>query len=348
MTRLDQGQLWFAAGRARSPWRHEVQVGPATVSTPRGRFHVIAEADGGATVACLSGRTRVVVGLGEPVVLGPDQTASVSGDGATLVVMDRASGEEHDQMEPDHLGDGGEPDPIDGTAAASASDSTADPIAAPDAETTGTDAEAVPVAAAVAGAGGRAGGADAPVGSLPHDQPERVRLPWLPEVVAVAALLGVLLAAIVVFGRGSDDGPRSTGPAVATTTTTVATQTSTSQPGTSSTVPSTTPPTVTTTPPTVTTLPPVVTRPGTAEGTLTACRRADGGVNVAVSVALVSGGPSQVWVDVGLVDRSGQLIARARGRSGVIQPGGTVPVEVLVPADASLQGNCELLGVSAG
>src|SRR4051794_13328335 len=94
VTRLDQGQLWFSAGRRRSPWRHEVHVGPAVVSTPRGRFQAVAEPDGGAPIACLAGRTRVVAGLREPVLLGPDQSAAVSSDGRTLVVMDRASGAE--------------------------------------------------------------------------------------------------------------------------------------------------------------------------------------------------------------------------------------------------------------
>src|SRR4051794_34927759 len=91
VTRLDQGQLWFSAGRRRSPWHHEVHVGPAVVSTPRGRFHATAEPDGGATIVCLSGRTRVVAGLREPVLLGPEQSAAISSDGRTLVVMDRAA-----------------------------------------------------------------------------------------------------------------------------------------------------------------------------------------------------------------------------------------------------------------
>ncbi|MBX3285869.1 MAG: hypothetical protein KF703_11050, partial [Actinobacteria bacterium] len=69
VTRLEQGQLWFSAGRRRSPWRHEVHIGPVVVSTPVGRFHVTAEPDGGATVDCLAGRTRVKAGLQEPVIL---------------------------------------------------------------------------------------------------------------------------------------------------------------------------------------------------------------------------------------------------------------------------------------
>lgn len=89
LTRLDEGQLWFSAGSPGSPWRHEVHIGTAVVSTPRGRFHAIAEDDGGATVACLAGRTRVGTASREPVLLDADQTVAVSSDGVTLVVMNR-------------------------------------------------------------------------------------------------------------------------------------------------------------------------------------------------------------------------------------------------------------------
>src|SRR3954463_6249647 len=101
VTRLDQGQLWFAAGGRRSPWRREVHVGPAVVSTPRGRFHATAESDGGATIACLAGRTRVVAGLREPVLLSPDQSAAVSADGRTLVVIERASVQADEMIDTD-------------------------------------------------------------------------------------------------------------------------------------------------------------------------------------------------------------------------------------------------------
>ena len=89
LTRLDEGQLWFSAGSPGSPWRHEVNIGPAVVSTPRGRFHAIAEDDGGATIACLAGRTRVSTAFREPVLLEADQTVAVSSDGETLVVINR-------------------------------------------------------------------------------------------------------------------------------------------------------------------------------------------------------------------------------------------------------------------
>ena len=42
VTRLEQGQLWFSAGRRRSPWRHEVHIGRVVVSTPMGRFQMLA------------------------------------------------------------------------------------------------------------------------------------------------------------------------------------------------------------------------------------------------------------------------------------------------------------------
>lgn len=89
LTRLDEGQLWFSAGSTGSPWRHEVHIGPAVVSTPRGRFHAIAEDDGGATIACLVGRTRVSTAFREPMLLDADQTVAVSSDGATMVVINR-------------------------------------------------------------------------------------------------------------------------------------------------------------------------------------------------------------------------------------------------------------------
>lgn len=100
VTRIDQGKLWFSSGRRKSPWLHEVHVGPAVVSTPGGRFQVTVEADGGASVACLAGRTRVASGLEGPVVLATDQSAAVSSDGLTLVVLDRPHAEDVDIEDP--------------------------------------------------------------------------------------------------------------------------------------------------------------------------------------------------------------------------------------------------------
>lgn len=89
ITRLDDGQLWFSAGSSSSTWRHEVHVGTAVVTTPSGRFHAIAEADGGATITCLAGRTRVATNLRQPALLEADQMVAVASDGRTLVVMER-------------------------------------------------------------------------------------------------------------------------------------------------------------------------------------------------------------------------------------------------------------------
>lgn len=89
ITRLDDGQLWFSAGSSGSAWRHEVHVGPAVVTTPSGRFHAVAEVDGGATITCLAGRTRVATNLRQPALLEADQMVAVASDGRTLVVMER-------------------------------------------------------------------------------------------------------------------------------------------------------------------------------------------------------------------------------------------------------------------
>lgn len=321
VTRLDQGQLWFAAGRRRSPWRHEVLVGPATVSTPRGRFHVTAEPDGGATIACLAGRTRVVAGLREPVVLGPDQTAAVASDGATLVVMDRTSGAPLATH-----GDGAHEDPVEEEPVIPLSDGQVWP--APDDEPA-----AVPLPA-VAG------------GDTADDlDDERPRLPWLPEVVAVAALLAVLVAAFVVFG-GSAEDPQQVA-SVGSPTTIRAT--STTEEATSTTAAPTTSPATTAAPTTVapSTTPPTAAAPGTAEGALASCRRADGGVVATINLSHRSGGPGRFAVSVGLVDGAGQVFAQGTAESAVLDRGASQPVDVLVPVAGSVNGACELLGVRA-
>lgn len=329
VTRLEQGQLWFAAGRRRSPWRHEVLVGPATVSTPRGRFHVTAELDGGATIACLAGRTRVVAGLREPVVLGPDQTAAVASDGATLVVMDRTSGEPLSTYGDDAV------EPPEPTTEVDVSDEPE------------TDPPAVPLPA-VAG-GGDGGGDDGHGGDLPLpiDDDDHRRLPWLPEIVAVAALLAVLVAALVVFGGSSDD-PQDLA-AVATTSTTPPTSagpTSTTEgdPTTTTAAPTTVASTTTVA---TSTTPPTAAAPGTADGALAACRRADGGVVATINLSHRSGGPGRFSVSVGLVDGGGQVFAQGVAESAVLDRGATQPVDVLVPVAGAVRGACELLGVTA-
>lgn len=377
VTRLDQGQLWFAAGRRRSPWRHEVQVGPAVVSTPRGRFHVTAEPDGGATIACLSGRTRIVTGLREPVVLGPDQTAAVASDGATLVVMDRANNADYafpvdddwptgldDEQEAPLLGVGA----VAGAVAAASLDvpSAAEP-------------EPVPVAVgAGVGAGAGTPGEPAALAPAPGGRRRRRRLPWLPEVVAVLAILGVAIAGFVVFAGGSSDDdadvagpttatsnpPGSSAPPATATTEAAATSAAPSTTATPTTVPRTTvppttrPPTtapITTAPPrtapptTATpTPPPTITGPpGVAVGRLASCRRVAGAVVASVDVTHRSGGADAFLVDVALVDGAGRAFAEAAGTSPVIAQGSSAMVDVTVSTDGPVRGACELRGVSS-
>lgn len=306
VTRLEAGQLWFAAGRTQTPWRHEVHVGPAVVSTPRGRFHVTADADGGATIACLTGRTRVVTSLKEPVLLVADQTAAVSADGTTIVVMDRT------------------------------------PVLE------ATDPSAV----------GR-----------PSDRPARGAPPRSrgPEVAVLVALVVVLLGAAALFARdrwaGTDEAtvpitapanpavekPSATEPRVVTSTT--AARTSTTVPITSQTAPgltTTAPPPVTTAPPPtpVTNPPSVAADPGVVTGRLVECRRTDGGVIAVVQLVHRSGGPGIADVEVGVVARSGRVVASGQVRSDPVEPGGSAAVEVPVQFSSSSASACELLGVN--
>lgn len=88
VTRLDRGQLWHRSPLATSTWTHRVEVGPATVASPRGRFHAVAEPDGGATVTCLEGTVEVSTGLRDALALEPDQAVAVAADGETCVVTE--------------------------------------------------------------------------------------------------------------------------------------------------------------------------------------------------------------------------------------------------------------------
>lgn len=341
VTRLDQGQLWFSAGRKRSPWRHEVHVGPAVVSTPRGRFQAIAESDGGATIACLAGRTRVVAGLREPVLLGPDQSAAVSSDGRTLVVMDRVSGAALDDGEL-----------IDLTDAALAADAVAadanDAAEQADAEVAAYATASVGESAAGAGAGASSGRR---LGDLPldppavepadeavaaaADQPGPARLGWIPELVAVTALVGLLIAAVWVFTR---DEPVQT--AKAPNPPVAITDEVTAPPSTDG---ITTTAVVTTTAATATTAPPPPTASGAAaSGELTGCTRAPGGVQATVAVTHRSGPASRFRVQATLVDDTGTAFAEATADTEVVQPGGQATATVLVPVNGAVAGSCEL------
>ena len=331
VTRLDQGQLWFAAGRRRSPWRHEVHVGPAIVSTPRGRFQAIAEPDGGATIACLAGRTRVVAGLREPVLLGPDQSAAVSSDGRTLVVMDQTSGAEIT-----------DPDIIDLTAAEELEEAEV------------ADLATVGAAEVSVGRGGHLltmpGFEERPPDEpsapepLPYsDDSGPARLGWIPELAAVLALIGLLVAGVWVFTRDGDGGADvASGPITTLPIATSAPQTT--EAPTTTAVPTTTDaPTTTATP---TTRPPAATG-ATALGELQGCRRGPDGVIATVSLSHRSGPPSTFSVSAALVDPTGNEFARGTSRSELIQPGATSTVDVSISTEGKVDGSCELLEVTS-
>lgn len=342
VTRLDQGQLWFSAGRRRSPWRHEVHVGPAVVSTPRGRFQATAEADGGATVACLAGRTRVVAGLREPVLLGPDQSAAVSADGRTLVVMDRATNTPLADDEVIDLTDAArEQDAIEGGrreagelaavgAAGAAATVGAPPTEPADPPAVGADGRSAPV------------DGDGELGSVPPEEMDGSRRParlgWIPEVLAVAALVAVLVAVVWVFWR--DTGSEVASP----DTTAPITEAPTTE------APTTTEATTTTEVPTTTTTeaPPPSATGATASGVLTGCSRAEGGVSVSVDVTHQSGPASMFTVSAALVDAEGTQFASGQADTEVIDPSGTTTVDVLVPFVGEVSGACELVGVVSG
>lgn len=341
VTRLDQGQLWFSAGRRRSPWRHEVHVGPAVVSTPRGRFQAVAEPDGGATIACLAGRTRVVAGLREPVLLGPDQSAAVSADGRTLVVMDRASGAEIT-----------DPEVIDLTEAEDLEAAEVAELAAVGAaESVAAGAGAGPVLTAFDERPPVPPSAPEP---LPyHDDAEDrpARLGWIPELVAVLALLGLLVAGVWVFtdrgdGTGEVAGPVTTLPISETTAAPTTSRPSTTQAPSTTAAPATTAPPTTAAPTTATSRPPAATG-AVGTGELRSCRRAEGGVVATVAVTHRSGPASTFGVSARLVDPNGVEFARGAARTPVIQPGSTGSVDVLVPAADGAAGSCELAEVTS-
>jgi hypothetical protein len=335
VTRLDQGQLWFSAGRRRSPWRHEVHVGPAVVSTPRGRFQAVAEPDGGATIACLAGRTRVVAGLREPVLLGPDQSAAVSSDGRTLVVMDRASGAEIT-----------DPEVIDLTAAEELDEVEVAELAA--------------VGSSDAASGG--GGAvlslpafderppespSAPEPIVTEEEPRPARLGWIPELVAVLAVVGLVIAAVWVFS-GGDDGTTETAAPVTTLPITSTAPTSTERPTTTAAATTTDAPATTSAPVTTQTTRPPAATGATAIGELQACKRSPDGVIATVSLSHRSGPASTFNVSASLVDPQGNEFARGAARSPLIQPGQEGTVDVLVRTNGRVEGSCELLEVTSG
>lgn len=88
ITRLERGQLWHRSGQRGRTWAHEVQVGPATVVSEGGQFHVVAEADGGATITCLEGQVAVATHLTAALLLQRDEAVSIAADGETCVFVE--------------------------------------------------------------------------------------------------------------------------------------------------------------------------------------------------------------------------------------------------------------------
>jgi len=301
---------------------------------------VTSEPDGGATIVCLAGRTRVVSGLCDPVVLGPDQTAAVASDGATLVLVDRLTA----GTVPDHH----RPVPESGPPKAGSPPVPTEP-AIPLPAGDPRDHEATSDSSAVVWS-------DA--GSNEADDADRVdgrrrRLPWMAEVMALAALLAVVVAAVLVFGRGSsDDTDVAEAPGVTAVETTQTSDSPTTDSPTTDpppSVPTTSTPTTAppeTAVPTSTTVAPAAAAPGTAQGELVGCRRGEGGVTATISVSHRSGGPGRFAVMVGLVDAVGAMFAEGSADSGVVDRGATAPVDVWVPVETLRSGACELLGVA--
>lgn len=337
VTHLQDGQLWFAAGRTRSPWRHEIRIGTTSVTTPQGRFHASAADGGGATVACLAGRTRVLVKGGEPIVLRENQTAAISSDGTTVVVTKEDPVQEADLTR--------EPGSVPAPAKVEPGGDTADDGS----DLTGKSARPETVDDSL----------------LPVPAPRRsVAFVSAARVAALVAVLAVAAASIAVLfrDRGSDasagrDTPAttvgtgggetsltvsSTDVPIATSTTDVRVTTTETRPTTSTTVRSTTivPPEVVAPPVTVAA---VRSSPDArAIGRLTSCRRSEGGVVAVVDVLHTNGGPGRFRVVIGLVDGSGPSVASAQGETGLLAGGDSATVTVEVPAHGDISGSCRI------
>lgn len=319
VTHLQDGQLWFAAGRARSPWNHEIRIGDVSVSTPQGRFHVTVAEGGGVTVACLAGRTRIQPKDGEPTVIRQNETAAVSSDGRDVVVTEDVA-----VTDPD----------VDGDAATG---NATDP-AAGSARVTGSGT-----------AGAAAEGSLLPV----HVPARRWDFGGVARVAAIVAILAVAGAALAILLRGGEEDGQSASP-IATTPVDPATTTevprTTDEPATTE-VPATTEPATITSVPSTTEAPPVTvptvrsSPDARATGILVSCRRSDGGVVATVDVRHRSGGPGRFVVEIGLIDESGRPIASGRARSALIADGQVAPVRIAVDAAGGVRGACELVSV---
>ena len=334
VTHLKDGQLWFAAGRTRSPWHHEIRIGRVSVTTPRGRFHASAAQEGGATVACLAGRTRVLVEGGEPLVLRENQTAAISSDGNTVVVT-----QETPFVDPETV-----------------------PLAAfeprDDAAHVGVDGP--PEA--------RSDTADDSL--LPIPAPRRSRaVVGVSRVAAVVAIVAVAVASLSLLlrDRGDDDaagavdrrvtqtttgpaptGPPATRPGTAPQRTTEPRDTTTEAKATTSSSPATTAPPATQAPAPPATIATVRSSPdAVAVGRLNACKRVDGGVLATVDVIHTKGGVGRFRVEIAVVDGAGRRIATSSGETALLTGSDSAVIEVRVPVAGKVAGSCQILGVTA-
>ncbi|MBX3314889.1 MAG: hypothetical protein KF906_11265 [Actinobacteria bacterium] len=310
VTHLQDGQLWFAAGRAGSPWNHEIRVGDVSVSTPQGRFHVTVAESGGVTVSCLAGRTRIQPKGGEPTVIRENETAAVSSDGTDVVVT------KEDVVTDDE------------SAAVAAA------AAAPGGAGDGTEGALLPVH----------------VPRRRGNLVGIARVAAVVAIIAVAAAALALLLRDDPGGDGQISAPIETSPPAepATTTSDVPStteETTTTEESATTEAPSTTDAPSTTQAPPVT-VPTVRSSPDArAVGTLVGCRRSGSGVVATVDVRHTSGGAGRFLVEIGVVDASGRSIATGRATSGLIADGQVVPVQVEVAAEGIVNGACELVSV---
>ena len=105
--------------------------------------------------------------------------------------------------------------------------------------------------------------------------------------------------------------------------------------------------------PTTTPVPNTTTRPSRvvsgalAVGELDSCRRAPGGVLADVVLHQRTGSASRFQVTVGLIDAQNQVFSQGVKVSSLLARNASATVQVLVPANGSVTGSCQLLGVTA-
>jgi hypothetical protein len=150
---------------------------------------------------------------------------------------------------------------------------------------------------------------------VPHDR-RPARLGWIPELVAVAALLALLVAAVWVFTTEAE---------AAQTTRRTPSSAEASAPATAR-------------------------RPASASsaaGTLEGCVRRGSVVEVTVAVEHRSGPPSAFEVTASLVDDAGSPTATGRATTAVVAPGATADVTVPIEGRGVQGATCELVRVGS-